>query len=740
MPKIIRFLFLSVLIFYSFNLLSQNTDSIQNVLRTTEVDSVIINAYFELADIYYYDNPDTAEYFYTLGISQSKSKGFYKLAFNAQTNLLMLYIDRSDYFNAKIIALDALNNSEIINDSMLISQAHNNMGNLYLQIEMNEKALDHFLKAIQAYPIEKNPVDAGKLFGRLGNLYMAMNELDAAEKSYIKAIDYFKKANFKKGVIIATQNIGTIEKRRENFDKAIKLYRQAQKDHESIGNQVGVAQCMANIGDIYIENNEYYNALTNLHNALKIFIANNQTIDEIICYSEIADLYSKIKKPDLALDYINKAYQLIQTMPENIQTRLDVLSAMQGVYANIGDSANAYKYLLEYQNLNDTLIKENSQRRIDILKTQFEFEQKEKDIKYLTIENKLKETELKRKNIFQIFYLIFIGLAIFGLSVLFFLFKIKKKANIALELKNAEILQQKEEIESQRDEIEAQRDMVYSQKLDLEITHLKISQSIEYAQIIQSSLLPDPILLKGGISDHFVFYKPKDVVSGDFYWWAKVEKNTIITAVDCTGHGVPGAFMSMLGISFLREIVMKEYVTHPGVILRKLRKEIVRNLKQKVEIGAPRDGMDMALVSINHETNMVQYAGAHNSIYIVSNQIPKLEKSQVLEFEVDGVDLKLFEIKPDKMPIAIYHKMDPFTNHEIQLQKGDQIYMFSDGFADQFGGVDKKRFMYSAFREMILKNADKPMHLQKEIIETTFNYWKEGQEQIDDVVVLGIKI
>ncbi|HAN19314.1 MAG: hypothetical protein A2X13_01435 [Bacteroidetes bacterium GWC2_33_15] len=740
MQLINRFLTLNVFLLISTCILGQNPDSIQNVINTTDVDSVKIQAYFELADIYYYDNPDTAAFFYKTGIEIGKSKNLSKIVFNAQVNLFMLYTSQSDYFNAKIIANDALALAGLMKDSMLISQAHSNLGNLYSLIEMYEKALNHFHQAIQVYPIEKNPVEAGKLYGRMGNLYLTMGYYDDAEKAYNRAIEFFKKANVQKGIIVATQNLGIVERHRKNFDKAIEFYNQALKEHEKIGNQAGIAQCMANIGNIYVENNEYYKALTNYHNALKIFIDQNQTIDEVLCYSEIAGLYVKIKKPDLALDYINKSLRLIQTMPENLRTRLAVLYNLQDAYALSGDSANAYKFLDEYQSLNDSLMILDSQKRIDILKTQLEFEQKDKDIQLLTVENKLKETELKRKSIFQIFYLIFIGFAIFAISALFFLFRLKKKANIALEMKNAEILQQKEEIESQRDEIEAQRDMVYSQKLDLEAIHLKISQSIEYAQIIQTSILPDPEILKGSISDYFVFYKPKDIVSGDFYWWAKIENTTVITAVDCTGHGVPGAFMSMLGISFLREIVMKEYITHPGVILRKLRKEIVKSLNQKDELGAPRDGMDMALVSINHNTNIIQFAGAHNPVYIVSSQFQKPEKTLVQEYSIEGADCKLYEIKPDKMPIAIYHKMDPFTNHEIQLHQGDQIYMFSDGFADQFGGLESKRFMYNAFRELILKISDKPMYLQKEIIETTFNIWKEGQEQIDDVVVLGIKI
>ena len=254
--------------------------------------------------------------------------------------------------------------------------------------------------------------------------------------------------------------------------------------------------------------------------------------------------------------------------------------------------------------------------------------------------------------------------------------------------------------------------------------------------------MPDGIILNKYFDEHFVLFKPRDVVSGDFYWVTHVEDQTIVTAADCTGHGVPGAFMSMLGVSFLREIVINEYITHPGVILRKLRKVIINALKQKEETGDSKlgssnnDGMDMALISINHKTNMMQYAGANNPLYIINPNRKEWPK-EAFPF---GVNLGGAEIKPDKMPISIYKKMDKFITHEIQLEKGDQLYMFSDGFADQFGGPKGKKFKYKPFKQMLLENADKSMKEQKEILAQIFENWKGDLEQIDDVVVLGIKI
>jgi serine phosphatase RsbU (regulator of sigma subunit) len=249
----------------------------------------------------------------------------------------------------------------------------------------------------------------------------------------------------------------------------------------------------------------------------------------------------------------------------------------------------------------------------------------------------------------------------------------------------------------------------------------EISSSIEYAKRLQTSILPSPGLLNTRIKDHFVLFMPKQRVSGDFYWWTQIEDHVVITAVDCTGHGVPGAFMSMLGVSMLREIVSKEYVSHPGVILRRLRKEVMYALKQTGEFGEQKDGMDMALVSINMENLECQFAGANNPLYLVRNG-------------------ELTEFKGDRMPIAIHQNMDKFKMHEIQLQPGDHLYLFSDGYVDQFGGPDDKKFKFKAFRQMLVDNATQPMKKQKQILERTISEWKGDRDQVDDIVVLGLEI
>ena len=211
----------------------------------------------------------------------------------------------------------------------------------------------------------------------------------------------------------------------------------------------------------------------------------------------------------------------------------------------------------------------------------------------------------------------------------------------------------------------------------------------------------------------------------------------IVTVADCTGHGVPGAFMSMLGISFLNEIVRKQEVTQANHVLNELRKEVINALQQKGVSGEQKDGMDISLLVVNTETNECQWAGANNPLYIVrGGQNPQgLTKPEPLQ-NLEGLE----EIKGDKMPIAIYRRMDKFTNNKVQLHKGDQVYLFSDGFIDQFGGQKGKKFLCKQFKQLLLNNANKPMTEQSAIIEKTLNEWIGNNEQVDDITILGLKL
>jgi len=259
----------------------------------------------------------------------------------------------------------------------------------------------------------------------------------------------------------------------------------------------------------------------------------------------------------------------------------------------------------------------------------------------------------------------------------------------------------------------------------IENKNLSITDSINYAKNIQTALLPSIEYIESIIPDSFILFKPRDIVSGDFYWLNKVNNKIIIVAADCTGHGIPGAFMSMLGISFLNEIVNKNKITQPDLILNELRKMVINSLnKTDREV---KDGMDIALTAINTESLELEYAGAYNQLFVY-RPIIETGKSE------------FFEIKADRMPIGKYIKDEvPFTNKLFQLQKNDTIYMFSDGYPDQFGGEKNEKFKLRRLKELLNEIQRNSMVKQKEILEEILNTWQGDEEQTDDIIVMGIR-
>ncbi len=303
-----------------------------------------------------------------------------------------------------------------------------------------------------------------------------------------------------------------------------------------------------------------------------------------------------------------------------------------------------------------------------------------------------------------------------------------EKNNKILSVKNEKITLQRDKIESQRNEIEAQRDMVTSQK-DMIIEQTRsITDSIQYASRIQGAILPPDEVIKYLLPKHFILYKPKDIVSGDFYWLTHKQGEIIIVVADCTGHGVPGAFMSILGSALLKDVVSNSKILQANQILNDLRENIILSLRQTGQSGEAKDGMDISLCIIDTEKMRLQYAGAYQPLFLIRKGVLK-------------------EFKADKMPIGISSKAGKsFTNNEIKIFKNDSIYLFSDGMADQFGGEDGKKLLSVRFKELLIDIQDNIMHDQKEILDNFIIEWMgstglyEKQEQVDDITILGIRI
>ena len=325
---------------------------------------------------------------------------------------------------------------------------------------------------------------------------------------------------------------------------------------------------------------------------------------------------------------------------------------------------------------------------------------------------KLQLATLEKQKLILYFVLFVLLLVSFLGYYIYRSYKIKKEANIKLEEKNRTISAQKDEIEKQKDLAEAQRDQIAYQKKH-------ITDSIMYAKRIQTALIPSLELFSDKL-EHFVLYKPLAIVSGDFYWVSAQGNLQVIIAADCTGHGVPGAFMSMLGVTMLNEIVNGKHILMPDQIIENLREGIIKALKQVAEEDSIKDGMDIAVCVVDFEKNILWYAGANNPLYLVRGT-------------------ELIHYRADKMPVAIHYRMTPFTLQKIDLQKGDAFYIFSDGYSDQFGGPKEKKFMSLQLRETLVAMVGKPMLYQGERLNEIFEEWRGDGPQVDDVTVIGVR-
>jgi serine phosphatase RsbU (regulator of sigma subunit) len=312
-------------------------------------------------------------------------------------------------------------------------------------------------------------------------------------------------------------------------------------------------------------------------------------------------------------------------------------------------------------------------------------------------------------------------------------YKEKKKTEEHLKA----ILEEKAKLEIQKKENEEQVKMLWEQstsihnekerieklKTQVEYRHKEIIDSVHYAKKIQQAILPSQELVSALLPDSFVFFNPKNIVSGDFFWVHRIDEHTVLyAAVDCTGHGVPGAFMSIMGYHLLEQIVVKNQLDQPSLILNELTKSVIKSLKQTNELGSVKDGMDIALCKIDFQNYTLEYAGAHNSLYLIRNG-------------------SLTETKADRKSVGISaSKSIEFSNHTMNLEKGDCLYIFSDGYVDQKGGPENTKFFYQPFKELLLEIHQESMQKQKQKLQSVISEWKGDKGQIDDMLIIGLRI
>ena len=589
------------------------------------------------------------------------------------------YLDSGKLALALECYIQAVNYYEKNGDSAALGRTYVSMAETYNYTRVfpeNEKL--YLQKAIEIFEQEKDSIRLTYALHNLGYSNYSLGQYDTALVLYNETLDKFKKINkpyATPAIFVCLGNMGLVYSRLSDFDKAEEYLRTAIDTLPRLGVDNAVAEFMSGYANVLLQKGEIKQAITYASRALK------------------------------------------QTDNPYFQREASLLLARH--YKNTGRFDSAYYYQSIYIDANNRQINiENVVKMADLLN--------EYKVGKMRAEVVVLKRNRRLHNIIIIALVIILILAI-GLVTLYYtnlkrlrqLTGALEERGILLEIQKEELKERNDEILSANEELKQLNEITSGQRDE-------IISSINYAQRIQSAMLPPETYITELLNENFILFKPKDIVSGDFYWIKQVKHFIILVAADCTGHGVPGAFMSMLGISHLNEIVQSREITQANEVLNELRKQVKQSLRQSGQRTESREGIDMALCVIDTKLNILQYSGANNPLYIISTIKGKPE---------------LKEIKADNMPVGVHlSRVKSFTNHEIKLDIGDTLYIFSDGYIDQSGGKDNKRFSSTRFKKMLLDIHDQAMYEQKEVLEKVLNEWMGDNPQRDDILVIGVRV
>jgi tetratricopeptide (TPR) repeat protein len=686
-------------------------------------------------------------------INELKSEG------TAYYNLGNSYYNQNDFDKALEYHKKSLEIRQKQGDNTLIASSLNRLGIIANNKQEFKLAEEYYLQVLAIRKQENDLYGEGIVLNNLGNTYSQLGNIELAIANYKEAYEIFKGLDYKQGIASTLNGMGVIYNQWKYYPRALEVYKESIGIFEDLGDQVQAANTLMNVGSIYnymisdtlakiygyywsdsvylkklrlnfdlatnaikyhnlsLEKRKQINDIRGIGASLANLGATYSAIgdykkarqyfeqwlsiadeiqdkeQQITIYISLGQLYRNEGKYDNAIDFFNTA--LISAREIKMKSHLQTISdKLSEVYELKGDYKQALIYYKDYSELKDSIMTQDGQKLISEMQVKYETDAKEKENQLLRKDQVINESRLRQQR-FAIYTFIFVILAV----IVFVIMLIrqnnqKKKANLELAKKNALITEQKKEI----------------------------TDSIQYASRIQNAILPPTEYIDQLLPEHFIIYRPRDIVSGDYYWITENGPKVYIMAADCTGHGVPGAFMSMLGVAFLNEIVSKHAEIPANILLNELRKQVITSLHQTGREGENQDGMDVALYIIDKDEMNLEFSGANNSLFI---------------FRGD----ELIELKADKMPIGIHRLANnSFTNYKIDIRKDDMIYAFSDGYPDQFGGPDGKKLMIKSLKKHLQDVHYKPLSEQKIYLEKVLDKWMGNTHQIDDILVMGVRV
>jgi len=726
-----KIIFTILVWFYAMSCFSQNKiDSLQKLTKLSS-DSNLVNVYNELSQEYSKNSKfaEAAQYA-QLALDKSEQLNFVKgLAFGYK-NLGDANYDLQNYELAITNLKTSIPYFIQLNNRKMQSFCLHLIGMLYRKISDFNQALDYEFKSLKIAEEMSNDIRISRTCNGIGLIYHTIEKYDEAIKYYQRFYDISEKLGDKSDMADALNNLGIVYKEKKNPDKGLDCYLKSMKIYEELNDTAGLARSYHNIGSIYLYQGNTKKAFDFLVKSLDIDLKLNNKDGIAYSYTGIADIYMATKDYKQAIEF-----KLLALKYSNEKTlRCHVFDSLSVIYSHLKDFENAYFFHLKYAELKDSLLNEKNDKQLNEIRIRFEVEKKDHENEALRNDKLNKETTIRLQKIAGI-AITLVLIAVIGFAVL--LFKSRKKIktsnellkqknieinhrNDEIQIKNAILEQQKEEISAQAENLELANTEITSQKDVIEKAHSQITSSINYASRIQTALFPSETELHKFFPDHFLLYLPKNIVSGDFYFVKKIRNLVYFAVADCTGHGVPGAMLCMLGIAYLGEIISLNQNLETNQILDELRNKIKTVLRQTGDIREQKDGMDIALCVYNAENSELMYTGANSSILI-------------------GRNGAIFEYKSDKQPIGIYINEKPFSKEIISIHPNDTLYLFSDGFTSQFGHQNNEKLKSKRLIDELTSIQYDSLSVQNEKLSNYFQQWRGNEEQTDDVTILSIR-
>lgn len=671
--------------------------------------------YLSRGDLFYQNSrQEDALYYYAQSLNIFKQVGDPIGEAEASLHIGQAYYEFDDYVKALEYGQESKRIFEENQSQENLARAQSLMCNIYFSLGGNDQAISICFDALKLFDEVHQPGGKVDILNSLGTIYLDLRNFDRAQEFFIEALTIAEKLKDTEKMASSYNTIGDMHLSRKDYDRAEEFFSKALEINQQRGEIRSLSYSYLKYGEVLALNLQINLAINQLNQSLAYAEEVNDLDLQARALSELGKAHSNLGEYQRGIDYLKRS--LVFALKINARPILQTCyQNLAKFYDKLGDIENAFVYFNLYMRQNEEIYTRESAKRIAESAALYELDGKEKLIQLLRIENEIQDLQSQTDRLTRYFLIAGLILVSITVIVVFSRYRLKIKANRELEEKNQAIQKQKEEIEVQKNYIETKNE-------EIQEIHDQLKDSIKYARRIQLSLLPENKELLTAFPNSFIFYSPKDIVSGDFYWFAEKDNKKILATVDCTGHGVPGAFMTVLASTLLNNIVLEGQITDPNLIITLLDQKVQQHLHQnEMEMGSA-DGMDIALCTIDESKLEVSFTGAKLPMYYVHNNV-------------------LEEVKGDRFSVGSSQVPDKyFKSQKIKVKKGDTLYFSSDGFQDQFGGVQGKKFMKAKFRDLLIDIYPYPMEEQYNRINKTYHEWKNGCEQTDDILVVGIRL